>query len=93
MRIDIPRKKELYQAVAKLLDAEELAVCDAGFKLVEAAQAGITNCLIRLAKNVTFGRTEGEVPERTSKQGRPPTQYKAEIVRPLAREHGVAKYG
>ncbi len=82
------RKKELYEAVAKVLDAEELAVFDAGFKLVEAAQAGIINCLIRLAKNVTFGQTEGKIPEKTSKKGRPPTQYKAKIVRPLAREHG-----
>ncbi|MCP4369991.1 MAG: hypothetical protein GY797_18025, partial [Deltaproteobacteria bacterium] len=30
----------------------------------------------------------GEIPERTSAQGRTPTQYKAEIVRPLARTHG-----
>jgi hypothetical protein len=44
--------------------------------------------LIRLAKNCTFGKTAGRIPERTSARGRPPTQYQAEVVRPLARQHG-----
>lgn len=81
-------KKKLYQQVAKELDEDEIAVFDAGFKLVEAAAANIERCLIRLAKNCTFGKTPGKIPERTSQKGRPPTQYQAEIVRPLARKHG-----
>ncbi len=81
-------KKKLYELVAKELDKDELAVFDAGFGLTEAAEADIERCLIRLAKNCTFGRTAGKIPERTSDRGRTPTQYKAEIVRPLARKHG-----
>ena len=81
-------KKRLYQQVATELAEDELAVLDAGFNLVEAAQAGIGRCLIRLAKNCTFGKTAGQIPERTSAKGPTPTQYQAEIVRPLARQHG-----
>jgi hypothetical protein len=81
-------KKKLYKQVAKGLDKDEIAVFDAGFKLVEATEANIKQCLIRLAKNCTFGKTAGRIPKRTSKKGRTPTQYKAEIVRPLARKHG-----
>ncbi len=81
-------KKRVYKLVAKGLDKDELAVFDAGIRLAEAAEADIERCLIRLAKNCTFGRTAGKIPERTSDKGRPPTQYKAEIVRPLARKHG-----
>jgi hypothetical protein len=62
---------------------DELAVFDAGFKLVEATQTGIERCLIRLAKNCTFGKTAGRIPERTSAKGPNPTQYQAEIVREL----------
>lgn len=81
-------KKHLYNQVARDLDDDELAVFDAGFKLAEATQANIQRCVIRLAKNCTFGKTAGQIPERTSDKGRIPTQYKAEIVRPLARQHG-----
>ena len=81
-------KKQLYKQVATNLDEDELAVFDAGFKLAEAAQADIRRCLIRLSKNCTFGKTAGRIPERTSVKGRTPTQYKAEIARPLARRHG-----
>jgi hypothetical protein len=81
-------KKRLYQQVATELAVDELAVLDAGFSLVEAAQTGIERCLIRLAKNCTFGKTAGRIPERTSAKGPTPTQYQAEIVRPLARQHG-----
>lgn len=45
-------------------------------------------CLIRLAKNITFGATAGKIPERTSAKGKTPSQYKAKIVRPLERKHG-----
>lgn len=81
-------KKKLYQQVAKELDEDEIAVFDAGFRLAEAAVANIERCLIRLAKNCTFGKTPGKIPERTSQKGRTPTQYQAETVRPLARKHG-----
>ena len=81
-------KQKLYQRVAKGLAQDELAVFDAGFSLVEALEANISQCLMRLAKNSTFGRTPGQIPEQKSNKGRPPTQYKAEIVRPLARQHG-----
>jgi hypothetical protein len=81
-------KKRLYQQVATELAEDELAVLDAGFSLVEATQTGIERCLIRLAKNCTFGKTVGRIPERTSAKGPIPTQYQAEIVRPLARRHG-----
>lgn len=81
-------KKQLYKQVATELADDEIAVFDAGFKLVEAVEANIPRCLIRLSKNVTFGKTAGQIPKRTSAKGPEPTQYKAEIVRPLARKHG-----
>ena len=81
-------KKQLYKQVATELAEDEIAVFDAGFKLVEAIEANILRCLIRLSKNVTFGKTAGRIPKRTSAKGPEPTQYKAEIVRPLEREHG-----
>lgn len=81
-------KKKLYKQVSKGLDKDEIAVLDAGFGLVGAIEANVERCLIRLAKNCTFGKTPGKIPERTSSKGRTPTQYKAEIVRPLARKHG-----
>lgn len=81
-------KKQLYKRVATELDEDELAVFDAGFSLAEATEVNIQRCIIRLAKNCTFGKTVGQVPERISEKGRTPTQYKAEIVRPLARKHG-----
>ncbi len=81
-------KKQLYKQVAIELDEDEIAVFDAGFGLVGAVEANILHCLIRLAKNVTFGETAGKIPERTSNKGPTPTQYKAKVVRPLEREHG-----
>jgi len=81
-------KKQLYKQVAIELATDEVAVFDAGFKLAEATEANIQRCLIRLAKNCTFGKRVGQIPERTSARGRTPRQYKAEIVRPLARKHG-----
>ncbi len=85
---DSSHKKKLYKQVAIGLDKDEIAVFDAGFKLVEATETNIQRCLIRLAKNCTFGKTAGRIPKRASNRGRTPTQYKAEIVRPLARKHG-----
>ena len=84
----VGHKKQLYRQVAKGLADDEVAVFDAGFKLVEAMTAGIKQCVVRLAKNVTLGKTVGKIPPRTSPKGPEPTQYQAEIVRPLARKHG-----
>ena len=81
-------KARLYKQVAKELQEDEIAVFDAGFKLVGATSANIEQCVIRLAKNCTFGKTAGKIPGRRSERGRNPTQYRAEIVRPLARIHG-----
>ena len=81
-------KKQIYKQVSTRLAKDEIAVLDAGFGLVEAMEANIKQCLIRLSKNVTFGKIAGQIPERTSIKGPDPTQYKAEIVRPLARKHG-----
>lgn len=81
-------KKSLYKQAAKGLEPDEIAVLDAGFNLVEAVEANLSECLIRLAKNCTFGKTPGKIPERTADKGRLPTQYKAEVVRPLIRKHG-----
>ena len=81
------RTKQLYKQVATALEEDEIAVFDAGFRLVQALVAGVSRCLIRLAKNSTFGATVGKIPERTASKGRTPTQYKAEIVRPLERKH------
>jgi hypothetical protein len=82
------RHAHLYKQVKKELARDELAVFDAGFSLAGAVKADILQCLIRLPKNCTFGRTPGKIPERKSNLGRPPTRHQAEIVRPLAREHG-----
>jgi len=82
------RTKQLYKQVVVELEDDEMAVLDAGFSLVRAVEANISRCLIRLAKNITFGATAGKIPERTSDKGPTPSQYKAEIVRPLERKHG-----
>lgn len=81
-------KQQLYKQVEIALDEDEIAVFDAGFNLAGATQADISRCLIRLAKNCTFGKVPGKIPERTADKGPTPTQYKAEVVRPLARKHG-----
>ena len=80
-------KQALYRQVAQGLTADEIGVFDADFKLIEAAATGIERCVSRLALNCTFGKTPGAIPERTATTGRTPTQYPAEIVRPLARTH------
>jgi len=82
------RTKQLYKQVAAELEDDEMAVFDAGFSLVQAVEAGISNGLIRLAKNASFGATAGKIPERISDKGPTPSQYKASIVRPLERKHG-----
>ncbi len=82
------RTEQLYKQVAKELEDDEIAAFDAGFRLVRAVEEGVLHCLIRLAKNITFGATAGKIPERTSNKGPTPSQYKAKIVRPLERKHG-----
>ena len=80
--------KKVYIKVADLLTPEDIALFDAGFSLANAMIHGIDQCVIRLPKNCTFGRTPGKVPARTSDKGRKPSRHQAEIVRPLERQHG-----
>jgi hypothetical protein len=79
---------KVYKQVAKRLTETDLALFDAGFSLVDATVQGIKNCVVRLAKNCTFGKTPGKIPPRTSEKGRKPSRHQAEIVRPVARQHG-----
>ncbi|NET69472.1 MAG: hypothetical protein F6K63_35960, partial [Moorea sp. SIO1G6] len=79
---------KVYTKVANLLTAEDIALFDAGFSLANAMIHGIHQCLIRLPKNCTLGRTPGKIPARTSEKGRAPSRHQAEIVRPLERQHG-----
>ena len=80
--------EKVYKQVAKRLTETDLALLDAGFSLVDASLNGIKNCVVRLAKNCTFGKTAGKIPPRTSNKGRKPSRHQAEIVRPVARQHG-----
>lgn len=81
--------ERVYKQVAKRLGATDLALFDAGFSLIDALRHGISNCVVRLAKNCTFGQTPGKIPPRTSKKGPTPSRHRAEIVRPLSRQHGA----
>ena len=87
--VNQPEKEtaRLYQATAKTIEEDEVAVFDAGFSLVKAAESGIEQCVMRLDKNCTFGRTIGQIPDKKEGQGCPPTVRRAEIIRPLARHH------
>lgn len=78
---------KVYKEVAKKLTETDLALFDAGFSLVDACISGINNCVVRLAKNCTFGKTAGKIPPRTSERGRKPSRHQADIVRPVARQH------
>lgn len=80
--------EKVYKQVGKKLTETDLALFDAGFSLVDAVRHGVHNCVVRLAKNCTFGKTAGKIPPRTSKKGRTPSRHQAEVVRPLARQHG-----
>ncbi len=80
--------KKVYSQVAQQLAANELAVFDAGFSLIEAVVQGIDHCVVRLATNCTFGQSPGKIPVRTSNKGPEPSRHQAEIVRPLTRRHG-----
>jgi len=80
--------KAVYKQVAKRLATTDIALFDAGFSLVEAAAHGVEQCVVRLAKNCTFGQTPGKIPPRTSNKGPAPSRHQAPIVRPLARQHG-----
>lgn len=80
--------EKVYKEVAKKLTGTDLALFDAGFSLVDASIHGIENCVVRLAKNCTFGKTAGKIPPRTSDKGRKPSRHQADIVRPVARQHG-----
>jgi hypothetical protein len=80
--------EKVYKQVAKRLTETDLGLFDAGFSLVDASVHGIENCVVRLAKNCTFGKTPGKIPPRTSDKGRKPSRHQAEIVRPVARQPG-----
>ena len=72
----------LLEEVARGLQADEIAVFDAGFKIRALQEAQISRFVVRLAKNFTARRN---VLPATSGQGRPPEW--GEIVRPLARSY------
>lgn len=78
----------MYKRVAQLISSEDIVLFDASFSLSNALINEVKQCVMRLPKNCTFGRTSGEIPARISNQGRPPSRHQAEIVRPLARQHG-----
>jgi hypothetical protein len=80
--------EKVYKQVAKKLTETDLALFDAGFSLIDACMHGVDNCVVRLAKNCTFGKTPGKIPPCTSDKGRRPSRHQAEIVRPVARPHG-----
>jgi len=80
--------KAVYKQVAKRLATTDIALFDAGFSLVEAVAHGVEQCVVRLAKNCTFGQTPGKIPPRTSNKGPAPSRHQAPIIRPLARQHG-----
>lgn len=80
--------KAVYKQVAKRLKKRDIALFDAGFSLVDAVAYGVGQCVVRLAKNCTFGQTPGKIPPRTSSKGPTPSRHQAAIVRPLARQHG-----
>ena len=86
--IEIALKTLMCRFRGKKLTETELALFDAGFSLIDAVRHGVSNCVVRLAKNCTFGKTEGKVPPRTSKKGPAPSRHQAEVMRPLARTHG-----
>ncbi len=87
---NVPSKEmeKVYKQVAKKVTEHCLALFDAGFSLIDALIHGLHQCVLRLAKNCTFGRTAGKIPPRTSQKGRPPSRHQAEVLRPLARQHG-----
>ena len=80
--------EKVYKQVGKKLTETDLALFDAGFSLVDAVRYGVNNCVVRLAKNCTFGKTAGKIPPRTSNKGPTPSRHQAEVMRPLARKHG-----
>lgn len=87
----VKHKEALYREMVKQLEKSNepsMLVADAGFRLIDAAKAGVTQFEVRLAKNSTFGKTPGKIPERKGNKGRTPTRHQAETVRPLARTHG-----
>ena len=72
----------LLKQVAQKLASDEVAVLDAGFKLSQVQQAGLTGYVLRLAKNFTARRNQ---PATYQGRGCPPIY--GEWVRPLARTY------
>jgi hypothetical protein len=75
-------QEKMVRQVAAMLEDDEVAVLDAGFKIAELQAADLTNYVVRLAKNFTARRN---VPVGYQGRGRPP-EY-GERVRPLARSY------
>lgn len=75
-------QENLLQGVARKLEEDEVAVLDAGFKIVHLQAAGVERFVVRLAKNFTARRN---VPVPYKGRGRP-SEY-GEKVRPLARSY------
>jgi hypothetical protein len=73
-------KKRTLQWVAGILQADEIAVLDAGVKVSHCQDAGIARYVVRLASNCTARRNV--LPES---QGRGRPREKGVLIRPLAR--------
>jgi hypothetical protein len=73
---------QLLRKTARKLQADEIAILDAGFKISQVQAAGLERYVIRLAKNFTARRNQ-VAPYQ--KRGRPPTY--GEWVRPLPRSY------
>lgn len=80
--------EKVYKQVGNKLSEADLALFDAGFSLIDAVRHGVNQCVLRLAKNCTFGKTPGKIPSRTATKGPEPSRHQAEVMRPLARQHG-----
>ena len=75
-------QRQLVQQTQRALTADEMAVCDAGFKVRELQAAGLARYVVRLASNFTARRNV--LPPSSGKGRRP--EYGA-LVRPLPRRY------
>lgn len=76
-------KKALLTQASRTLQATDIILLDAGFKLKGCQDAKVARYLLRLPKNFTARRNY--LRDTTGKRGKPPT--KGDLVRPLARKH------
>jgi hypothetical protein len=75
-------QRALVEAVATVLDEQDVAVLDAGFGVRLLQATGLAAFVVRLAKNATARRAG---PPPYAGRGRPPTR--GALVRPLARAY------